>query len=1061
MYLERLEIFGFKSFPEKTSLKFEPGITVVVGPNGCGKSNILDAVRWSLGEQSPKSLRGTKMEDIIFNGTDKHAPLNYAEVSLVFDNEDKYLPIDYKEVAVTRRLYRSGESQYFINKNQVRLKDVQELFMGTGIGESTYSFVEQGKIEIFLGYKPEEKRLIFDEASGIIKYKERKRETMRRLKETDENLIRLEDIMSEVRRQIRYLERQVEKAKKYKEVEEKLVEIEQQVATINITKLDNNISSLSAVLDELSSKNCEYESAVLDMARSEKDNDDELARLRSAIEEVTNRIVTARALKDTGMAKINGCQQRARQLEERNVAIDMSKESLSQRLALQQERILSEQQRLEDFQSKVDTISIELKSLRDKKETLTNDVEDAKRKIRRDKEDILKYETEKVNSHNSLIEIQTHISSLLKRKQRLVLDKGKLEAFLSESEQKLSGVTEEVVRLEKVLSELNTRKAELSAQEKEVFTEREKLTGMLLEKEKEFVELKSCYEFLRDLRSKYETFSMKRKVTLIFDEEPKNINKLIISLKNAAITQEGAVYKTVLDAKIVSLEEHELELKMETVTKEISEIKSGMEEVERLKEEVSSKMLMEVNRIDEEKKKYHERTAERDNLVSECARVREEFEILNDDMRTALNEIEELTQQQTKMQDSINACEERLAIMHHDLSKNQEKVNSSIEEITITDIEIVKKEEQHQSLYKEKESMLSKVELLEEEKISLSARVQEMNSEKMNNETKIVELEQEVEHIKEGIEQAVKDSDMLDNEKAVLRAKETEFLTKQNVLRKDQQKLSLENEEIKTNIYNKKIEIQSIEYEKTKITDYLLQVYDIAFTALAQLPEDVNLGELNQEKEKLIKRKKSLGEVNLVAIEEFEELKKRDDFLNKEKDDLVFSRENLKKAIQKINRTSKEIFMDAFTKIEEAFKDNFRFLFGGGRAQIILLDKDNVLESGVEIEVQPPGKKLQNVSLLSGGEKALTAISLIFAIFKVRPSPLCVLDEIDAPLDEANVDRFNYILKEFSNFSQFLIITHNKKTMSNATCLYGVTMQEKGVSKLVSVKLAREEAASV
>ena len=1059
MYLKELEIFGFKSFPEKTTLKFEPGTTVVVGPNGCGKSNVLDAIKWSLGEQSPKSLRGTKMEDIIFNGTEQHPPLNYAEVSLTFCNEDNYLPIKYKEVSVGRRLYRSGESQYFINKNPVRLKDVQELFMGTGIGESTYSFIEQGRIEIFLSYKPEDKRLIFDEASGIVKYKERKRETMRRLEEADENLLRLEDILTEIKRQIRYLERQVEKARRFKEAQARLIEVEKKIAAFEFRALEERSDSFINELNQLKEERQCKEDQLREARGKWDDSNRRLRELRRELEETNEKIASLNAKIESSTSHIQLYEQRIRELDERNIAIEQIKKNLKDRLGIQSLRLEEEKKQFGTIEERAVKVSQEIKALEEEKETRSEEIKLNKKKIDEEKAKVFDLESQKTKSNNSLIEIQANLNSFLRRKQRLLLDKAKIEGLIREKKESIERAEEVLGDAESSLGVLRQRKERLSANQKELVSRKEEFKSKLIEKEKELIELNSYYEFLKDLRIKYETFPTTKKVTIILDEDPSSINKLVLSLKDAKFQQEGQFYKATLDAKVISLEEKELGERIRTAQNEIDKYKESLHFIDRELEVVSKEMGSQLVALEEKENKLRQRLQEKENLSQECGRLKEEFELVEKELHFALQGMLNLEKEQKEKEDQILFFDQNLEQTNQHLMGSQQLVTDSFERIKEIDIEVARKQAQKQSLYKEQETLQAKLSFLEEEKNNIINNINDIEQEKEHNSSRQQSLQSQIQEMHKKIDEGKKRIEEDTQKKSKAQNLEASIDENMQEMRQSIQALEEDNEKAKSKIYDKQLEMQDLDHQKQKLKDYLHQVYQIEFdSAQVQINQD-NLGNLTVEKEKLFKKKQSLGEVNLIAIEEFEELKKREEFMESQKQDLITSKENLKKAIQKINRTSRELFLDTFAKVEEEFKKNFRFLFNGGRARLVLLDPDNVLESGVEIEVQPPGKKLQNVSLLSGGEKALTAISLIFAIFRVNPSPLCVLDEIDAPLDEANVDRFNHILKEFSSFSQFLLISHNKKTMSNADVLYGVTMQEKGVSKLVSVKFAAGEPA--
>ncbi len=1060
MYLKELEIFGFKSFPEKTSLKFESGTTVVVGPNGCGKSNVFDSIKWSLGEQSPKSLRGTKMEDIIFNGTEKIPPLNYAEVGLTFCNEDGYLPIDYKEVSVARRLYRSGESQYFINKNVVRLKDVQELFMGTGIGESTYSFVEQGKIEIFLSYKPEDKRLIFDEASGIVKYKERKKETLKKLEEAEENLLRLEDILTEVRRQIRYLERQVEKANKFKEVQEELIGVEKKIAALSLSDLGTKINKLLEELNVFKDKEKDKEDQLKEVNNTLSQKDEQLRQLRTALEELTTTIVSLSAQIQNSTNHITVNKQRIDELGQRNANLDLAKVNLTQRLLQQKERNQEELKRLETIEEGFSELDTQVENLGNEKEVLLKKIDEAKKRSSENKTKILDLETKNTQLHNTLIEIQTKLTSLINRKKRLLLDKAKLETLLGENKEKLQRAQQEFLITERNLTVLEDKRKDLNLKAEELASLSEKIRLDIFDKEKELLELNTSYEFLKDLSSKYETFSVNKKITVVFDEEPKNINKLVASLKGIEFKLGPQGWQAQIEAKVVSFDEKQLEEKIEITQSQISQLKDRLKDLEQEKKDLTQSLLTENAQIEDERTKLQQSLQARNSLTRESERLTEEFELLTQEETTTVDDINDCEAKQSQIKEDLAVIEEQLSITNSDLGNCQQTIGESSERIQQIDIEVTRCHAQKQSLDKERQTLNSKIKFFEEEINTINGNLEQIDKESQQNclrlealNSEIVELEAKIGQDKITIQDYNRKKQESESQELLLNKEIDEQRNVVHVLEKEAQ-------EVRASTYNKKLEIQSLEYEKQKIKDYLIQVYNIEFdpAAAGEVSESSDI--LNQEKEKLQKRMKSLGEVNLVAIEEFQELKQREEFLETQKQDLVTSKENLKKAIAKINRTSKELFLETFAKIEVEFKNNFKFLFNGGRANLILLDPENVLESGVEIEVQPPGKKLQNVSLLSGGEKALTAIALIFAIFTVRPSPLCVLDEIDAPLDEANVDRFNHLIKKFSATSQFIIITHNKKTMSNADVLYGVTMQEKGISKLVSVKFAEEAPAT-
>ena len=1062
MYLKNLEIIGFKSFAERTSLKFCPGITVVVGPNGCGKSNIFDAIKWALGSQSPKSLRGVKMEDVIFNGTERHPPLNYAQAALLFSNEDGYLPLEYKEVEISRKLFRSGESEYYINKSLVRLKDVSDLFLGTGIGETTYSFVEQGTIEALLSYKPEEKRAIFDEASGIVKYKERKKETLRKLKQAEENLLRLDDVISEVKRQIRYLQRQVEKAKLYQKVNGELKEIEKLIAAAEISSLDEKTDKLLDELNAFEEEKKKKEILINELNSQISSLKGEIDSLRSRSEEIASEIITANSRIDSSFNHININQQRISELSQRINSLDSSKNDYEQKLSEKGSQIEQAEQefsRLEEvyagLESKKDEFSQEINRLK-------KEIEEAEVVINTEKKNIVNFEEQAVGFRNTLVEIQAQTQSLLARKKRLEIDKAKTEGEVTQKKDTYSQINEQLQQLNNKIKSLKERQLALLASLEELAKKTEGLKEEKLNKEKEIIGLRSYLEFLKELKIKYEQFPLTKDVTIVLEDKPEDISTLIISLKDTewGYDEEKKCYRAKVKAKAIALDALQLEEKIKKLEEEIILLDNGIAQSISSKEKAQEELNSIEKDLTQANNDFSQKAQQKEIFDQEFARFKQELDVVEMELGEAVQEIAKLEEKTKAVEADLSSTEARLTESKDNLEKKQKDIVEFQNNLKEAEISFTKVQAEISSFSQRKDSLTLRINLLKEEKNSMDSALEDIARQRREAVGKIEELKGEIERLNteiNGMQDKVKSLTM---QKEEVRTQEESLKAKEEGLEKDVSSASKELDKINNNAYNKKLQVQEMDFAKRKITDYLQQVYSMAIT-IEQLREvdtsSVDINQQKEQKEKLEKKLSSLGQVNLVAIEEFEELNKRYEFLETQKNDLIESKEDLKKAIAKINRVSREIFLDTFNKVAEEFKKNFRFLFGGGKARLMLLDESNVLESGVDIEVQPPGKKLQNVSLLSGGEKSLTAIALIFSIFKVKPSPLCVLDEIDAPLDEANVDRFNHLLCDFAKTSQFIVITHNKKTMSKADILYGVTMQERGISKVVSVKF---EAAS-
>jgi len=1186
MYFKSLDIYGFKSFADKTKITFEPGITAIVGPNGCGKSNIVDSLRWVLGEQSAKDLRGISMEDVIFNGTDTQDPVGFAEVTLTLSNESKFLPVEYDEVMITRRLFRSGESEYLLNKNQVRLKDILDIIMGTGIGASAYSIIAQGKIDMIISSKPEDRRFIFEEASGIIKYKSRKREAVRKLEYTENNLLRVNDIIEEVKRQINSIERQARKAERYREEFERLKALDTKVAAWNLRNLTldkekaetdvsdnrNNESTLLNEVSELSSKLADLKAKLAEVATRLSAAQIEEVNLNSTIDRSgdkinlnTERQKELDVLKQTLLSEQRAIQKTIAELEETVSNLRKETESTLEERT-RKERLLSEKetrfkeletgidtngQNMRDAKLKtVDTLASQSK-IKNDSARLSSDLSNYSARQRRLKTEEEKVGTEATDAQNRLTRVDGQITELDAKIRDNEVSKAALESELEQKNDVLSGVEKKAEDLQanrlsmesrlSVLKDMIKRYEGFKDGSKAILLDRgegrlsvEGVHGALVE----LINVKKGYELaveasLGDLLQCIVVENKSTALELINHLRNNRLGKAtIVSLDSIAhseewsstvTAQEGVLGKlgdfieiderfknliSVLfhnvylardmdrlfnsqagiaeDVRYVTLngdivengfvtggsikgdidmgllnrkiQIQELEANCIAVKQEEAELNAKEElldkEVNGLTENIDAKdAALRQDELDMTNKRSQKR-----NIEESLSKIREELSLLRLELSEVEEEITSLKAKQIQQTEGLKRLEEEHATLQNLIASAQAFIESGLREKEGLLIEITQMKTELLTTSEQEKGFLADLKMREEflnnQKGVLSEKQRGYNESVVRQD----ELKVETAALEQVIKESVEKRDRVSLEFTDVKDKKSDLAILINQTEAEYKEKEARLNELKDKLHSFSMALQENSFKIESLKTRISQTYKIELDQLdIPVEEQLDLEGLMPEIDALKQKIERMGPVNLVAIEEHQELKERYDFLTKQEDDLNTAKESLLAAIKKINRTTRELFMDTFQKVREEFKGYFRYMFGGGQAELVLMDDQDVLECGIEIMARPPGKKLQSISLLSGGEKALTAIALLFSIFKIKPSPFCILDEVDAPLDESNVGRFTKMLSDFTKTSQFIIVTHNKRTISMADVMYGITMERSGISKVVSVKFAKGE----
>jgi chromosome segregation protein len=1225
MYLKNLTVLGFKSFADKTSLNFQPGVTAIVGPNGCGKSNVSDAIRWVLGEQSAKALRGGEMADVIFNGADGRKPLGMAEVSLTIGGVDEEhlhaagVEMAYNEVTLTRRVFRDGGSEYFINKTPCRLKDIQQLFMGTGVGRTSYSIMAQGNITQILSSKPEDRRMIFEEAAGITKYKAQKREALRKLEATEQNLVRVADLVREVKRQIGSLQRQAGKARRYKQLSMELQHLDTQLARHQFDVLQSEITERQEMADRLRD---EIETSSADVLRCE----DEIIQLRDRLSELEHEIgeMQQRGLELKGEAdrhesRIQFNEERLREFGAQNTKAmaDMTQAEERRLVAQQEAATVSEH------------LAASTAALEQHRQTLTSKQE-ALRKVeddlRRQQEALRVAQAEAFSAAQDLSRARNEINSLDLQKQGNVVRLEKLSAEKIQLE-------EERTRLETRLHEFaaNVQAQKLNAQtQRGTVEDRQKRLAQIHDelnvasKEQDKVleqqaEQRSRLNVLEQLQADHEGFSagslaalkqsqhvlgsladkirvpnefvtaietaLGHHLQLVLTEQPEAAQEILADLsaskKGRASIAPLSLTRVTSDECGVSSEDQNSHTAVHLNGTPLEAIKvvEGDASVRPLLERLlgGTRVVRDLTAATaawrENGGAFHYVTLMGEVLSSHGVYTggynngngngkapasilgrKNQIEELRSALAKLQQEVAELSRrkgalqsEQTELQASLQQAQTELraqevAIATHEgefnaLQNSQrllhQKIDTVVYEIQSLAAqeqeglqkraalaaragELEAREQARQAQVAELTTNLEGLRLqrdganagLTESKVALATEEQmsaSFQQQKQSLEQRIRELSQVIEQRraelgsfvtrKEQAESEIQDSrvqmERLQHEREQVNAQtaellaqkqsqETEINTREEGLREQRRRLTdLQQQRgtIEVELAQKNMSVQNL---RERIQQkYHLNLDDIRSECITityadegpakvhtMTPEEMaaagaatDWDAVAKQVQELQQRIDEMGPVNLVAIEEYEETEQRFQFLSKQHDDLASAKTQLLEVINRINTQTRDMFRETFEKIRDNFRSMFTEVFGGGKADLILLDENDVLESGIDIVARPPGKQLQTISLLSGGEQTMTAVSLLFSIYQVKPSPFCVLDELDAPLDESNINRFIRVLQRFLTHSQFIIITHNKRTIGMADVLYGVTMQEQGVSKIVSVKFHKADEA--
>ena len=1184
MHLKRLDIYGFKSFAERVTIDFDRGVNAIVGPNGSGKSNITDAIRWVLGEQSVKSLRGGKMEDIIFAGSETRKPLNFAEVSLILDNSDHFLPLDFDEVSVTRRVYRSGDSEFLINNQPCRLMDIINLFMDTGLGKEAFSIIGQGKIEEILNSRPEDRRAVFEEAAGVLTYKTRKKKAEVKLEETEDNLNRIRDIIHELESQLEPLREQASVAREYLEKKEELKTYEVGLFVYEIEQYHSRWEQLKAELEShrdrefalsasISKKEAELEQLKDRIARM----DEEIERLQNELLKSSEQLTNLEGQKEVIKERLKNAGQHRQQigrtiaeLEEKKGRMEEEQEILGKNLA--------------DLEEALDKTRSALKE----KQTLYRAYsEDISGKIEDLKGEYIDFLNEQAAAKNEEQFIREQLEQLDRKREQTVKERSRLGG---EKEQLAAERREVQNRLIALRSEIHAE----SGRQKECRSQMETLEEEYRSREREYRnslqrmdQLRSRIQLLKEMDEDYEGFQLGVKEILKAREQLPGIEGAVVELfsvdreyETAIATSLGAGLQYIVvqeekDAReaIQYLKERALgratflplsvirprelaaaekmrlagqaewigcakdlirydpkyervfshllgnvliartlkganaisrllQYRYRVVTldgdvvnpggsmtggyqkgksnpilnrkRELEELQARLKDAEAktaaLEEEVKAivlraseekrKLSSIQERIDktlEAKRKWADRLKE---LEWNTSLVTERLSLLEKEEKAFGEDREALLKKKKAVAEKIGNIERKLSELDEEISRLSKLKDAAMtekedlsEEISRLRIDLAKQEEQRNHLNKEIADLQTRYrELLDqlEENRALKSRL----------EAEIASCEEELIRLEKMSSEMVLEKDRIGQAISGNRGERFKGQQKMEDLERSLKEDRRQQKGLRDALLEMEVQLNKVDVEIENRLDRLREEYVLSYEgARAAYSLSVPYEEAKK-KVKLIKMAiEEMGTVNLGAIEEFDRVSERHQFLTEQRKDLEAAKEDLFQVIAEMDEEMTRRFRDTFHAIREEFHGVFRTLFSGGTADLILTEPDDLLNTGVEIIAQPPGKKLQNLALLSGGERAFTAIALLFAILRVKPVPFCVLDEVEAALDEANVLRFSHYLKQYASETQFIVITHRKGTMEEADVLYGVTMQESGVSKMVSVRL--EEAESV
>jgi chromosome segregation protein len=1120
MYFKRLEIFGFKSFADKTVLNFEKGITAIVGPNGCGKSNVFDSIRWVLGEQSVKELRGASMEDVIFNGTDKKPSLGFAEVSVTFSNESRMLAIEYDEVTVTRRLFRSGESEYLLNKTVVRLKDIQELLMGTGIGAEAYSLVQQGKVDLVVSAKPEDRRMILDEASGITKYKAKKREALNKLKDTDNNLLRVNDIVVEVKRQITSIERQATKARKYKEEFERLKVLELALARFQLNEYTQKRDEILRQIEEFRTKESEFSKEVESLNTRLTEENDYLDEIEHKINDVRADEIKLDGQIDLHTRQVSFNLERIEGIFQSEKKNKEQKEQLIERCRIQQIKIEDIKKIISGLEESIAASGGLLAEKQNELSLIERTIQESKSKIQEAEEKNLNLTTQQISVRNSLTDVIKEVQGALARQRRLEIENEKVLGERTEIDQKLQNVEYQLRTVHGAVSDLYTRRQQ---EEEKVNQSRNIIADLMarldnLEKKRLF--LRSQKEFTEKLNAQYQDIPDPIVEGRFFSQVPplEHHTGIIGKVKEvkqitdpqdpikARVGTDQNLYEIICETKFIELDIEQLSSRINEISEEIILLTWQKEEAEaHLKINLESLKQVELEVLAKEKSLSILESQKTDVLV-EANKIAGELQIVDSEMLEVQESLFTVKKREEELNFQLDSVNQELVWCQNEIRGKQDYITAKAGEKETVNVALAQMKAEFEANQQQLKSQLDNQQMFNESLDSWLDEIKKIDDELATFASKVDGYYTENDELEAKIGEIKSEKNSLTNILADYENQKADLSQRLNSMRAQVESIGDQLEEARQQAHIKEMEVQQVQFSEQALKDRLFQTYKInideinATPAIEQQPAvaeiipvegdaqvssdgttipleasvpavqpqpvaqpvfevDIDFSnpeEIMAELQKLRKKCEAFGSVNLVAIEEFEELKGRFEFLTQQQADLLEAKSQLMNTITKINRSTRQMFMDTFTKVSEEFRIYFRMLFGGGEANLILLDPENVLESGIEIVARPPGKKLQSISLMSGGEKTLTAIALIFGVFKVNPSPFCVLDEIDAALDESNVGRFSYLLKDFAKIAQFIVITHNKKTISSADVMYGITMPETGVSRVVSVKFKED-----